>query len=389
MEHKLEAWLREVTEQGVSDLDISSSLKESGYNAHEIQEALAFKKKIEKPIVKDFKDKTKTGKDDYKISDKIPQEIREAYILLSKTREEVAKSVVGQKKVVDAFMAALLCDGHVLLEGVPGLAKTLLVKTLAEASGCSSKRIQFTVDLLPSDILGITTYTPQKGFETIKGPIFANFIIADEINRSPPKTQSALIEAMQEKQVTISKQTLPLPKPFFVMANNNPLESSGVYNLPEAQVDRFLFKVVIGYPDKDEEVKIMENNATLSSFESFHVKPILSPQKILEMQKITKGVYMGDKIKEYIVKIIEKTRKKDFKLGQYLEWGGSPRASIGLFIASKALAVINGRNYVLPQDVKDVSHMVLRHRLILNYKARAEGITSDDIIDEILGIIQV
>jgi len=389
MEHKLEAWLREVTEQGVSDLDISSSLKESGYNAHEIQEALAFKKKIEKPIVKDFKDKTKTGKDDYKISDKIPQEIREAYILLSKTREEVAKSVVGQKKVVDAFMAALLCDGHVLLEGVPGLAKTLLVKTLAEASGCSSKRIQFTVDLLPSDILGITTYTPQKGFETIKGPIFANFIIADEINRSPPKTQSALIEAMQEKQVTISKQTLPLPKPFFVMANNNPLESSGVYNLPEAQVDRFLFKVVIGYPDKDEEVKIMENNATLSSFESFHVKPILSPQKILEMQKITKGVYMGDKIKEYIVKIIEKTRKKDFKLGQYLEWGGSPRASIGLFIASKAWAVINGRNYVLPQDVKDVSHMVLRHRLILNYKARAEGITSDDIIDEILGIIQV
>ena len=194
---------------------------------------------------------------------------------------------------------------------------------------------------------------------------------------------------MQEKQVTISKQTLPLPKPFFVMANNNPLESSGVYNLPEAQVDRFLFKVVIGYPDKDEEVKIMENNATLSSFESFHVKPILSPQKILEMQKITKGVYMGDKIKEYIVKIIEKTRKKDFKLGQYLEWGGSPRASIGLFIASKAWAVINGRNYVLPQDVKDVSHMVLRHRLILNYKARAEGITSDDIIDEILGIIQV
>src|SRR3989344_391409 len=164
MEHKLEAWLREITEQGVSDLDISSSLKESGYNA---------------------------------------QEIREAYVLLSKTREEVAKSVVGQKKAVDAFMAALLCDGHVLLEGVPGLAKTLLVKTLAEASGCSSKRIQFTVDLLPSDILGITTYTPQKGFETIKGPIFANFIIADEINRSPPKTQSALIEAMQEKQVTI------------------------------------------------------------------------------------------------------------------------------------------------------------------------------------------
>src|SRR3989344_4349345 len=382
MENALENWLREVVEQGYSDKQIGDLLKDNGYSEKEINDAISFREFIQKKNKDILKKEFSNNKD-------IPKEIRESYDLIEKTRNEVKKVVLGQPRVIDAFMAALLCDGHVLLEGVPGLAKTLLVKTLAEASGCSAKRIQFTVDLLPSDILGITTYTPQKGFETIKGPIFANFIIADEINRSPPKTQSALIEAMQEKQVTISKQTLPLPKPFFVMANNNPLESSGVYNLPEAQVDRFLFKVVIGYPDKDEEVKIMENNATLSSFESFHVKPILSPQKILEMQKITKGVYMGDKIKEYIVKIIEKTRKKDFKLGQYLEWGGSPRASIGLFIASKALAVINGRNFVLPQDVKDVSHMVLRHRLILNYKARAEGITSDDIIDEILGIIQV
>ena len=319
----------------------------------------------------------------------IPKEIRESYDLIEKTRNEVKKVVLGQPRVIDAFMAALLCDGHVLLEGVPGLAKTLLVKTLAEASGCSAKRIQFTVDLLPSDILGITTYTPGKGFETIKGPIFTNFIIADEINRSPPKTQSALIEAMQEKQVTIAKETYPLPKPFFVMANNNPIETSGVYNLPEAQVDRFLFKVIIDYPERKEEVKIMEENMTLKTFESFNVQAILSPQKILEMQRITKNIYMSDKIKDYIVRIIEKTRKKDFRRGEFIEWGGSPRASIGLFIAAKAWALINGRNYVIPQDVKDISHLVLRHRVILNYKARAERITSDDIIDEILNIVGV
>ncbi|MBU0958587.1 MAG: AAA family ATPase [Nanoarchaeota archaeon] len=286
-------------------------------------------------------------------------------------------------------MAALLCDGHVLLEGVPGIAKTLLVKALAEASGCSSKRIQFTVDLLPSDILGVTTYTPNKGFETIKGPIFANFIIADEINRSPPKTQSAMIEAMQEKQVTIAKETYPLPKPFFVMANNNPLETSGVYALPEAQVDRFLFKVLIGYPNSEQEVEIMENNITLRAFESFDIKPILSPEKILEMQRITKDIYIDEKIKKYIVKIINKTRKKDFEHGKYIDWGGSPRASIGVFIASKAWALMNGRNYVIPQDVKEVVHLVLRHRIILNYKARAEGIDSDKIIDEILNLVSI
>ena len=392
MEHKLEAWLREITEQGVSDLDISSSLKESGYNAHEIQEALAFKKKIEKPIVKDFKDKTKTGKDDYKISDKIPQEIREAYILLSKTREEVAKSVVGQKKAVDAFMAALLCDGHVLLEGVPGLAKTLLVKTLAEASGCSSKRIQFTVDLLPSDILGITTYTPQKGFETIKGPIFANFIIADEINRSPPKTQSALIEAMQEKQVTISKQTLPLPKPFFVMANNNPLESSGVYNLPEAQVDRFLFKIIVDYPTSQDEIEILNRNMTLRHFESYELNAIINPQKIIEMQQDTKKIYMSREIAQYIVDLVDATRNpSNYKIekGKYIGYGASPRASIGLFIASKAQALLKKSPYVLPEHVKEIARNVLRHRILLNYEGQAENVNSDDIVKEILDKVKV
>ncbi len=304
--------------------------------------------------------------------------------VISKIKKEVAKAVVGQDEIVDSLIRALLCDGHVLLEGVPGIAKTLLIKTLSIVSGCSSKRVQFTVDLLPTDIVGITTYTPGKGFETIKGPIFANFVIADEINRSPPKTQSALIEAMQERQVTLGKETYPLPKPFFVMANQNPLESSGVYSLPEAQIDRFLFKVIMGYPQYKDEAKVMEDNITLMKFEEFNLKPIISPAEIIRMQHLAKRVYLGDKIKHYILDIVYKTRKKDFKYGELIEWGGSPRASIALFIASKARAMTQGRNYVIPSDVKDVAHEVLRHRIILSYRARAEKVTSDIIIDEIL-----
>ncbi len=309
--------------------------------------------------------------------------------MLSDIKKEIAKVVIGQDRVIDAFMCSLLCNGHVLLEGVPGIAKTLIIKTLAKVLGCTSKRIQFTVDLLPSDILGITTYTPQKGFETIKGPIFANFIIADEINRSPPKTQSALIEAMQEKQVTIARDTFKLPLPFFVMANNNPIETEGVYNLPEAQIDRFLFKLFIVYPQNEEEKEIMEKNITLRKFEDYDLKSILSPEKIIRMQEITKNIYLDEKVKDYIVKIINRTRERNFRNGEYIEWGGSPRASIGLFIASKAWALMNGRDYVIPQDVKDIAHYVLRHRIILNYKARAEGIDSDKIIDEILKITEI
>ncbi len=319
----------------------------------------------------------------------ILREVQKISLIISSLKKEVSKAVIGQEEVIDAFICAILCDGHVLLEGVPGIAKTLIVKTLAQASGCSSNRIQFTVDLLPSDILGITTYTPQKGFETIKGPIFSNFIVADEINRSPPKTQSAMIEAMQEKQVTIGKQTYKLPYPFFVMANNNPLEVSGVYTLPEAQIDRFLFKLLISYPENNEEKRIMEENMTLKKFEEFNVKPILSPAKIIQMQKITKDIYVYDKVKDYIVRIVDKTRKKDFENGQYIEWGGSPRASIGLFIASKAWALMNGRSYVIPEDVKKIAHYVLRHRIILNYRAKAENLDSDKIIDEILDLIDV
>jgi MoxR-like ATPase len=382
---ELENWVKQATEKGYSNEEIRDLLSANGYADEQIREVLGVKTELK--IKKKLVPQKKTFMKQRPKSEDIPSEIREAYELIDKTRVEVAKAIVGQKVVVDAFMCALLCDGHVLLEGVPGIAKTLIVKTLAEASGCSSNRIQFTVDLLPSDILGITTYTPGKGFETIKGPVFANFIVADEINRSPPKTQSAMIEAMQEKQVTIGKQTYPLPKPFFVMANNNPLESSGVYDLPEAQVDRFLFKVLIEYPNMNEEVNIMENNMTLKTFESFNVKPILSPEKILDMQQKTKNIFMDDKVKEYIVRIVEKTRKKDFPHGRFIEWGGSPRASIGLFIASKAWALMDGRNYVIPQDVKDIAHLVLRHRIILNYKARAEGVTSDKVIDEVLAMV--
>jgi len=389
-EGEIEKWLREATKAGYSEDKIKELLKQGGYGDEGIKGVLEIRNQLKKKKKLSFNKPAPIVKRFGKVDDDVPEEIREAYHLLSLTRDEVNKVVLGQSETVDAFMCALLCNGHVLLEGVPGIAKTLLVKTLAEASGCSSNRIQFTVDLLPSDILGMTTYTPEKGFETIKGPIFANFIIADEINRSPPKTQSAMIESMQERQVTIAKQTYPLPKPFFVMANNNPLESSGVYDLPEAQVDRFLFKLVMGYPKKGEEVKIIEDNMTLKDFSTFNVQPILSAEKIIEIQKITlEQIYMDDKVKSYVVDIVDKTRKKDFEHGKYIEWGGSPRASIGLFIASKAWALMNGRNYVIPQDVKDVAHYVLRHRIILNYRARSEGITSDTIISEILRMINV
>lgn len=305
-----------------------------------------------------------------------------------KMKGEISKAFIGQNKVLDSLLRALLCDGHVLLEGVPGIAKTLAIKALAQVSGCTSKRIQFTVDLLPTDIVGLTSYTPGKGFEVVKGPIFANFVIADEINRSPPKTQSALIEAMQEKQVTIGKQTHELPRPFFVMANQNPIENEGVYSLPEAQLDRFLFKIIIGYPEKEDEMKIMEENVTFKKFEDLALKPIISPGKIIEMQKIVHKIYLDHKIKNYILDIVKKTRTRDFQFGEYIELGCSPRAAIALFIAAKAEALLNGRNYVVPNDVKEVAHDALRHRIILSYRAKADNIDSNKIIDEVLKAVK-
>ncbi len=312
------------------------------------------------------------------------KEIKQAEEIIKKLKQEIAKIVVGQEKVVNGLISALICNGHVLLEGVPGIAKTLVIKALGLASGCEVKRIQFTVDLLPTDIIGITSYTPNKGFETIKGPIFANFIIADEINRSPPKTQSALIEAMQEKQVTIGKQRFFLPKPFFVMATKNPLESAGVYTLPEAQLDRFLFKLIMEYPEKKDELEIMEENVSLKSFEDFNIKAVITPKDIINLQKMVHKIYLSQKIKDYIIAIVEKTRDKNFKNAEYIGYGASPRASIALFIASKARAMSLGRTFVLPEDVKIVVFDILRHRLILNYKATVRGITPEQMIQSIL-----
>jgi MoxR-like ATPase len=283
----------------------------------------------------------------------------------------------------------VLCDGHVLVEGVPGVAKTLIIKCIATVFGCDMQRIQFTVDLLPTDITGIMSYTPKKGFEVVKGPIFANFVLADEINRSPPKTQSALLEAMQEKEVTISRDTYPLPLPFFVMATENPLENSGVYNLPEAQVDRFLFKLIMGYPTSEEEKSVLTQNTTISKFESYDLKAVLTPERIIGLQEQVKEIFTSEAIKNYIIQIVAKTRDEKADFGKYVSYGASPRASIALYISSKAEALMNGRDHVVPKDVQVVAYPILRHRIILNYEAEAEQITTDKVIKNILSTVSV
>lgn len=311
---------------------------------------------------------------------------------LDKVKAEVARVVVGQEKVVDALIKAVLANGHVLLEGIPGIAKTLVIRALADSTGCKFKRIQFTPDLLPTDIVGITSYKEKKGFFVIKGPIFSNFVLADEINRAPPKVQSALLESMQEKQVTIGKKTFPLNLPFFVLATQNPIETLGVYQLPEAQIDRFLFKTKMEYPTKEEEKIIIEKNITIRKFEDYNIKSVISQRRILELQQLTKKIAHSDKIKEYIVDIVDSTRhpnKYGIKLGEYIELGSSPRACIGLFIAAKADALMEGETYIRPHHVKNVAFDVLRHRIILNYTGQAEGIKTEDIISEILSKVPI
>jgi len=312
--------------------------------------------------------------------------------LINELRDEIHKAVIGQEKVINTCIRALIANGHVLLEGVPGIAKTLLVRTFSVATGCMFSRIQFTPDLLPTDIIGITAFEKDKGFYVIKGPIFANFVLADEINRAPPKVQSALLECMQERQATIGKEVFGLEPPFFVLATQNPIESLGTYPLPEAQVDRFLFKLLIEYPDIDSERKILNINMTLNQFEELNIQPILDPYKIYDMQADVKKIYVDKKIEKYIVKIIDATRnpsKYKIKLGQYTEYGASPRGSIGLFISSKAEALMQKRMYVTPQDVKAVAVDVLRHRILINYDGQAEGIRPDQIINEILSKIPI
>ena len=312
-------------------------------------------------------------------------------VLLS-IKKEISKIIVGQDSTVNALLVGLLSNGHILVEGIPGIAKTLLIRALSQTTGGVFSRIQFTVDLLPTDITGITAYNPQKGFYVVKGPIFANFLLADAINRAPAKVQSALLEAMQERQTTIGKQTFPMMNPFFVMATQNPIETSGTYPLPEAQIDRFLFKLYMGYPTLENEKKVLRQNIQLKKFEEYNIMPIISPQKLLEMQKAVQEVYLGEEIEKYIIRIVDSTRNsKDYnvEMGKYIQWGGSPRASIGLYIASKANAFMQGSSFVTPQHVKEIAYPILRHRIILNYEGLADDIKSDSIIKEILAKVPI
>ncbi|MFC1648641.1 AAA family ATPase [Nanoarchaeota archaeon] len=307
-------------------------------------------------------------------------------------KKEISRLVVGQDEIVDGMIEAFLSNGHVLVEGVPGIGKTLLVRTMAMITGCKFSRIQFTPDLLPTDIVGITTYEEGRGFYTIKGPVFANFVLADEINRAPPKVQSALLESMQERQATIGKETFFLPTPFFVMATQNPVEQLGTYKLPEAQVDRFLFKLLMVYPEFDEETEILKKNISLNKFEDFSLTSVLTPEEIIEAQRFVKQIYLDPKLEKYIVRITDATRhpeKYGVESGKFTRFGGSPRSSISMFIASKAHALLKGRAYVTAQDVKDVAPRVLRHRIILNFEGEAEEISPDEIIKEVLQKVPV
>lgn len=299
--------------------------------------------------------------------------------------------IVGQKHLVESLLIGLLSDGHILLEGVPGLAKTLAIKTLASLIDTKYSRVQFTPDLLPADVVGTMVYSQKdETFQIKKGPVFANFVLADEINRAPAKVQSALLEAMQERQVTIGTETFLLPEPFLVLATQNPIEQEGTYPLPEAQVDRFMLKVVIDYPKMEEEKLIIRQNI---SGAKFNVKPILKAEEIMEARKVVRQVYLDEKIERYIVDIVFATRypeKYDLKdLKDMISFGGSPRASINLALAARTYAFIKRRGYVIPEDVRAVAHDVLRHRIGLTYEAEANNMTSDEIISKILNKIEV
>ncbi len=310
---------------------------------------------------------------------------------LERIRAEVRKVLVGQDVMLSRLLIALLTGGHVLLEGLPGLAKTTAIKGLANAIHCQFQRIQFTPDLLPADLIGTMIYNPREGsFGTRKGPIFANLVLADEINRAPSKVQSALLEAMQEHQVTIGDTTYPLDEPFLVMATQNPIEQEGTYPLPEAQVDRFMLKVVVGYPTKAEERKVVDT--VLEDFRR-EVQPVLDKSQLFEMKKTVAMIYMDDKIKDYVLDVVAATRRpEEFRLKELkplIECGASPRASINLCLAARANAFLAGRGYVTPQDVKDIAYEVLRHRIILTYEAEAEEKTSDDIVRKVLESVPV
>lgn len=304
----------------------------------------------------------------------------------------LAQKIVGQKEVVNKIFIGLLANGHILLEGVPGLAKTLMANTIAQLINVDFQRVQFTPDMLPADLLGTLIYNQKKSvFETRKGPIFSNLILADEINRAPAKVQSALLEAMQERQVTIGKNTYPLEPPFLVLATQNPIEQEGTYPLPEAQVDRFMLKLKVDYPNKDEERSIIKQEAKTNNTQA--LKPIVTKQKIFTAQKTINDIYVDEKVEEYILNLVLATRDpKIFALDDLqnlIEYGASPRASINLVLASKARAFLEHRGYITPEDVRYIGADILRHRIILTYEAEAEEITSDDIVQRLFDTIEV
>ena len=306
-------------------------------------------------------------------------------------RAEIGRVIVGQEPLIERLLIGLLANGHVLLEGVPGLAKTLSVRTLAAAVRASFHRIQFTPDLLPADIVGTLIYNPQDGkYHATRGPIFANFVLADEINRAPAKVQSALLEAMQERQVTLGGETMKLPSPFLVLATENPIDQEGTYPLPEAQVDRFMFKVMLDYPNETEERKILDRMAFTNPEAT--AQPVVTPEQILEARKLVDQIHVDEKIRDYIVRIVFATRKpQDFKLDlkHFIQFGASPRATIYLTLAAKAWALLQGRDYVIPEDVKSIGPDVLRHRIILTYEAEAQAVTTDAIIKKVFNAVPV
>ena len=321
----------------------------------------------------------------------ISAKVKDESSLLQELLREIGKVIVGQQYLVERLLMALLGDGHILIEGVPGLAKTMSVKTLASAIDTHFQRIQFTPDLLPADVIGTLVYNPKDGNFTIKkGPIFSNIILADEINRAPSKVQSALLEAMQEQQVTIGDTTFPLSKPFLVMATQNPIEQEGTYPLPEAQVDRFMMKLIVTYPNKKEEREILER---MSIGREIKVNPILNPKKIIDLRNLLDQIYVDDKVKDYVLSLVFATRDPDaYKLSELkplISYGASPRASIMLIRVAKANAFLHGRGYVTPDDVKQIGADVLRHRVLLTYEAEAEEMTSDDIVKSIFDKIEV
>src|SRR6188508_1474852 len=310
---------------------------------------------------------------------------------VERLKREVQKVIVGQEYMIDRLLVGILCEGHLLLEGVPGLAKTLTVKTMAAGIQTGFQRIQFTPDLLPADLIGTLIYNPRSGeFTTKKGPLFSNLILADEINRAPAKVQSALLEAMQERQVTIGEQTYPLSDPFLVLATQNPIEQEGTYQLPEAQLDRFMFKLNIGYPQKSEERNILDLMAT--SAPDLHVDPVIDPRQIIAARDVVNTIYIDDRVKDYIVDVVWATRKPasyNLNLDGLIRYGGSPRATIYLALAARAHAFLSGRGYVTPQDVKSIGTDVLRHRVIVSYEAEAETISSETIIERIFAGLPV